>query len=82
MKNLNEYLQALLEEEGGGDMGGGAGMSTPANTMGMGNVSPESEPILAVPGGIPKTKTKIYRRRRKKKKDSRDFIMTDDIHKV
>lgn len=77
MKSLYEYLQLAFEEEGGGVT------QTPTNTMGMGNVSPDTDPILAAPeDGIPKETTKIHRRRKKKRKDSRDFIMNDDIHKV
>ena len=77
MRNLQEYLQSILEEEGGGIT------QTPANIMGMGNISPDTDPILAAPaGGNPKEKTKIYTRRKKKRKDLRDFLMDDDIHKV
>lgn len=77
MRNLQEYLQSVLEEEGGGIT------QTPANTIGMGNISPDTDPILAAPaGGNPKEKTKIYKRRKKKRKDLRDFLMDDDIHKV
>ena len=76
MKSLYEYLQLTLEEEGGVTQ-------TPSNTMGMGNVSPDTDPLLAAPeGGIPKETTKVYKRRKKKRKDLRDFLMTDDIHKV
>ena len=77
MRNLQEYLQSILEEEGGGIT------QTPANIMGMGNISPDTDPILAAPaGGNPKEKTKIYKRRKKKRKDLRDFLMDDDIHKA
>lgn len=76
MKSLYEYLQ-FFEEEGGGVT------QTPANTIGMGNVSPDTDPLLAAPeGGIPKETTKIHKRRKKKRKDLRDFLMDDDIHKV
>ena len=76
MKNLNEYLQSVLEEEGGITQ-------TPANTMGMGDISPNTDSLLSAPeGGIPKEKTKIYKRRKKKRKDIRDFLMNDDIHKA
>lgn len=76
MKSLYEYLQLTLEEEGGVTQ-------TPSNTMGMGNVSPDTDPLLAAPeGGIPKETTKVYKRRKKKRKDLRDFLMKDDIHKV
>lgn len=76
MKNLQEYLLTLLEEEGGG-----APVSTPANTMGMGNISPDTDPLMAAPaGGNPKEKTHISKRRKKKRKDLRDFIMTGIVH--
>lgn len=77
MKSLYEYLQLTFEEEGG------EVTQTPSNTMGMGNVSPDTDPLLAAPeGGIPKETTKIHKRRKKKRKDLRDFLMNDDIHKV
>lgn len=77
MKSLYEYLQLAFEEEGGGIT------QTPSNTMGMGNVSPDTDPLLAAPeGGIPKETTKVHKHRKKKRKDSRDFVMNDDIHKV
>lgn len=77
MKNLYEYIQMTFEEEGGGIS------QTPANTMGMGNISPDTDPLLAAPeGGIPKETTKIHKHRKKKRKDLRDFLMDDDIHKV
>lgn len=77
MKSLYEYLQLAFEEEGGGGI-----TQTPANTIGMGEINP-ADPLLAAPeGGTPKETTKVYKRRKKKKKDSRDFLMNDDIHKV
>lgn len=87
MKNLQEYLLTLLEEEGGttptggAALTGGAPVSTPANTIGMGNISPDTDPLMAAPaGGTPKEKTHISKRRKKKRKDLRDFIMTGVIH--
>ena len=76
MKSLVEYLQFVLEEEG-------VGMAqTPANTMGMGEIN-VTDPLVAAPaGGIPKQTTKVYNRRKRKKKDLRDFLMTIDYHKI
>lgn len=76
MEDLNKYLQKLLEDEGGI-------MQTPANTMGAGNIGFDTDPLQSAPaGGNPRGKTRIYRRRRKKGKDVRDFLMNDDIHKT
>ena len=76
MKSLAEYLQFVLEEEGGGMA------QTPANTMGMGEIN-VTDPLVAAPaGGIPKQTTKVYNRRKRKKKDLRDFLMTIDTHKT
>ena len=82
MKNLQEYLLTLLEEDGGVvASAGGAPVSTPANTMGMGNINPDTDPLMSAPaGGTPKEKTHISKRRKKKRKDLRDFIMTGVIH--
>lgn len=76
MKSIVEYLQFVLEEECGGMA------QTPANTMGMGEIN-VTDPLVAAPaGGIPKQTTKIYNRRKRKKKDLRDFLMTIDSRKI
>lgn len=76
MKNLQEYLLTLLEEEGGG-----APVSTPANTMGAGEPGFDTDGFISAPaGGNPKEKTHISKRRKKKRKDLRDFIMTGIVH--
>lgn len=67
MLSLYEYMR-IHEEEGG--MG-------PGNVMGMGNPDFSTDGLISAPeGGLPKEKITIYKRRKKKKKrDPRDFNM-------
>lgn len=63
MKDLFDYIQEEMD-----------GAATPANTMGAGEPGPECF-VSAPAGGIPKhTKTRIFRRK-KKRKNGRDFEM-------
>ena len=48
IKSLVEYLQVVLEEEGGGMA------QTPSNTMGMGEIIVADLLVAAPAGGIPK----------------------------
>lgn len=74
MKNITEYLQELLEEEGAGvGAGVGTGSSTPTNTMGMGEIDFGTD--YPIPRGIPKEKIRIHNRKKRKKKNQPDFDM-------
>ena len=61
MKDLFDYIQEEMD-----------GAATPANTMGAGEPGPEC--LSAPAGGIPKQTIRIFRRK-KRRKNGRDFEM-------
>lgn len=66
MKDLFDYIQE--------EMAGDGGFSTPMNTLGAGEPGPECL-VSAPAGGIPKHATTRIFRRKKKRKNGRDFEM-------
>lgn len=76
MKDLKDYLHEVFEEVG--DV-----MATPANTMGAGEPSFDTDGFISAPiGGTPKQTTRITKRRKKSKKGLRDYLMTGKVHNV
>lgn len=74
MQSLYDYLLGVFEEEG-------AGAATPANTVGMGDPG-LGELISAPEGGIPRGETRLFHKKKRRKKKGRDFEMTSDKHDV
>lgn len=74
MQSLYDYLLGIFEEEG-------AEAATPANTIGMGN--PGIDELISAPeGGIPRGETRLFHKKKRRKKKGRDFEMTADKHDV